>query len=111
MNLQLSLTKKSTQQCLDVLDGQSTRLCDAAETAKADIRELNIYLDESQIICTAMTDAVAILFDLRKEMEALRLQLRILQHVVGNGQAPCSDWKIYKILRGHFNLKFENKFN
>ncbi|KAL2506805.1 Uncharacterized protein Adt_22426 [Abeliophyllum distichum] len=88
--------KKSTKQRLDALDWQSTRLCVAVEaiekkveTAEAEIRELNIQLDESRMMCTAMTDAVALLPDLREKMEAMRLQLRILQRVVGNGQAPA----------------------
>ncbi|KAL2542990.1 Uncharacterized protein Adt_03968 [Abeliophyllum distichum] len=88
--------KKSTKQRLDTLDGQSTRLCVVVETleekvkmAEADIRELNIQLDESRMMCATMTDAVALLLDLRDEMEAMRLQLRILQRVVGNGQAPA----------------------
>ncbi|KAL2481548.1 Retrotrans gag domain-containing protein [Abeliophyllum distichum] len=91
--------KKSTKQRLDALDGQSTRLCVAVEaieekveTAKAEIRELNIQLEESRMMCAAMTDAVALLPDLREEMEAMRLQLRILQRAVGNGQAPAQEY-------------------
>ncbi|KAL2525746.1 Uncharacterized protein Adt_10800 [Abeliophyllum distichum] len=88
--------KKSIKQCLDALDGQSIRLCVAVEaleekveTAEADIRELNIQLDESRMMCAAMTNAVAFLPDLREKMEAMRHQLRILQRVVGNGQVPA----------------------
>ncbi|KAL2474278.1 Uncharacterized protein Adt_35014 [Abeliophyllum distichum] len=84
--------KKSTKHRLDALDWQSTRLCDTIETleekvkiAEAEIHEFNIQLDERQMICVVMTNAVAILPDLWEEMEATRLQLRILQHVVGNG--------------------------
>ncbi|KAL2524108.1 Uncharacterized protein Adt_09162 [Abeliophyllum distichum] len=91
--------KKSTKQRLDALDGQSTRLCVAVEaieekveTAEAEIRELNIQLEESLMMCAAMTDAVALLPDLREEMEAMRLQLRILQRAVGNGQAPAQEY-------------------
>ncbi|KAL2498924.1 Retrotrans gag domain-containing protein [Abeliophyllum distichum] len=43
-------------------------------------------------MCAAMTDAIALLPDLREEMEAMRLQLRILQHAVGNGQAPAQEY-------------------
>ncbi|KAL2491207.1 Retrotrans gag domain-containing protein [Abeliophyllum distichum] len=91
--------KKSTKQRLDALDGQSTRLCVAVETfvkkvetVEVDIRELNIHLDESRMMCAAMTGAIALLFDLREKMEAMRLQLRILQRVVGNGQAPAQEY-------------------
>ncbi|KAL2531397.1 Uncharacterized protein Adt_04748 [Abeliophyllum distichum] len=91
--------KKSTKQRLDVLDGQSTRLCvvvealeEKVETAEVDIRELNIQLDESRMMCAAMTDVVALLPYLREEMEAKRLQLPMLQRVVGNGQAPAQEY-------------------
>ncbi|KAL2491725.1 Retrotrans gag domain-containing protein [Abeliophyllum distichum] len=91
--------KKCTKQRLDALDGHSTRLCvvvetheEKVETAEADIRELNIQLNESQMMCAAMTDVVALLPDMREEMEAMRFQLRILQHVVGNGQAPAQEY-------------------
>ncbi|KAL2474298.1 Uncharacterized protein Adt_35034 [Abeliophyllum distichum] len=91
--------KKSTKQRLDAFDGQSTRSCVAVETleekvkiAKADIRELNIQLDESWMMCAAMTDVVALLPDLREEMEVIRLQLPILQRIVGNGQAPTQEY-------------------
>ncbi|KAL2518927.1 Retrotrans gag domain-containing protein [Abeliophyllum distichum] len=55
--------KKSTKQRLDAIDRQSTRLCVAVET-----------------------------FEEKEEMEAMRLQLRILQRVVGNGQAPAQEY-------------------
>ncbi|KAL2471468.1 Uncharacterized protein Adt_39604 [Abeliophyllum distichum] len=93
------ITKESTKQRWDALNGQSTRLCvtvevleEKVETAEANIRELNIQLDESWMMCAAMTDAVALLSDLREKMEAMRLQLRILQRVVGNGQAPAQEY-------------------
>ncbi|KAL2518321.1 Uncharacterized protein Adt_14568 [Abeliophyllum distichum] len=78
---------------------QLTLLCIAVETfeekvetVEVDICELNIQLDESQMMCAAMTDAVALLPDLREEMDAIRLQLRILQRVVGNGQAFAQEY-------------------
>ncbi|KAL2541711.1 Retrotrans gag domain-containing protein [Abeliophyllum distichum] len=55
--------KKSTKQRLDALDRKNTRLCIAVET-----------LEE------------------KEEIEAMRLQLRILQCVVGNGQAPTQEY-------------------
>ncbi|KAL2475282.1 Retrotrans gag domain-containing protein [Abeliophyllum distichum] len=91
--------KKRTKQCLDALDGQSTRLCDTVETleekveaTEVDIHELNIQLDESRMMCGAMTNAFTILPDLREEIEAMRVQLRIRQRVVGNGQAPAQEY-------------------
>ncbi|KAL2472404.1 Uncharacterized protein Adt_40540 [Abeliophyllum distichum] len=91
--------KKSPKQLLDVLDGQSTRLCVAVETfekkvetAEADISELNIQLDESRMMCATMIDAVVFLPDLREEIEVMRLQLQILQRTVGNGQAPTQEY-------------------
>ncbi|KAL2542997.1 Uncharacterized protein Adt_03975 [Abeliophyllum distichum] len=71
--------KKSTKQRFDALNGQSIRLCDVVETLEkkvetvdVDIHKLNILLDEGSIICAAMTDVVAILLDLKEEMEAMR---------------------------------------
>ncbi|KAL2497493.1 Uncharacterized protein Adt_23043 [Abeliophyllum distichum] len=91
--------KNSTKQRLDALDGQSTRLCDVVETfekmfktAKTDIREMNIQLDESWTMYTAMNDDVALLPDLREKIEAMRLQLRILHRVVDNGQVPTQEY-------------------
>ncbi|KAL2527518.1 Uncharacterized protein Adt_12572 [Abeliophyllum distichum] len=91
--------KKSTKQRLDALDRQSIRLCVAVETLKekvetteADIRELNIQLDDSRMMCATMTDDVALLLDLQEEMEAMRLLLRILQRVVANRQAPTQEY-------------------
>ncbi|KAL2457318.1 Uncharacterized protein Adt_46410 [Abeliophyllum distichum] len=88
--------KKSTKQHLDVLNGQFPRLCDAVKTneekveiAEMDICKLNIQLDDSRMICTAMTNGVAIFSNLREEMETMSLQLQTLQCVVGNGQAPA----------------------
>ncbi|KAL2470407.1 Uncharacterized protein Adt_38543 [Abeliophyllum distichum] len=63
------------------------------ETVEANIRKLNIQLDESRMIYAAMTDdAVANLPDPWKEMKAMRFQLQILQRVVGNGQALAQEY-------------------
>ena len=90
--------KRNTKQRLEVLEGQTTRLAYAVdsidervELADSVIRDLHIQLDESRRACAAMTEAVAIIPDLREEMESLRVQLRILQRAVGNGQAPAQD--------------------
>ncbi|KAL2471169.1 Uncharacterized protein Adt_39305 [Abeliophyllum distichum] len=92
-------TPLKSKQCLDAFNERSTRLCDCVntlekkvETAEVDICELNIQLDESQMMCVVMIDAIVLLLDLKKEIEAMRLQLRILQRVVDNGQATTQEY-------------------
>ncbi|KAL2471160.1 Retrotrans gag domain-containing protein [Abeliophyllum distichum] len=92
-------TPLRSKQCLDALDEQSSRLFKhvntlkkKVETVEVDICELNIQLDESQMMCVVMIDAIVLLPDLKKEIEAMRLQLRILQRVVDNGQATIQEY-------------------
>ncbi|KAL2492757.1 Uncharacterized protein Adt_28385 [Abeliophyllum distichum] len=64
------------------------------KTVEANICKLNIQLDESRMMCAAMTDAIALLSDLQEEMEAMRLQLLILLRVVGNRQTSAQEYAL-----------------
>ncbi|KAL2470592.1 Uncharacterized protein Adt_38728 [Abeliophyllum distichum] len=96
--------KKSTKHRMDVLDGKTIMLCyivktieEKVETAEADICELYIQLDESRTICTAMTNADAIIHGQREEMETMRIQLRILQYAIGNDKSRTRPSFLYTL--------------
>ncbi|KAL2486394.1 Uncharacterized protein Adt_31150 [Abeliophyllum distichum] len=85
--------KKSTKQPLDMLDGQTTKLCDTVETlekkvetTEAGIRKWNIQLDESRMICTAMIDVVAIFSDLQEEMKFVNALRQLTSGASGSKQ-------------------------